>query len=114
MTEFLTWIYNSIQRLNSPYTRKLSRWLKKRAKLLTRNCQAIQFSAVEFAREKGIDAIFCGHTHVATLLRVDDVVYGNDGTWQSDDPHFIGIKDSTIYLCKFADSIPQIVHSEDL
>jgi UDP-2,3-diacylglucosamine pyrophosphatase LpxH len=100
--------------LNGPVSRKLSRWLKKRAKLLTRNCQAIQFSAVAFAKKKGIDAIFCGHTHVASLERVEDVVYGNDGTWQSDDPHFIGIKDLTIYLCKFTDSVPHVVEWEKL
>jgi UDP-2,3-diacylglucosamine pyrophosphatase LpxH len=112
MTELVTWIYNNIQRLNSPVTRKLSRWLKKRAKLLTRNSKAIQFSAVTFAKEKNLDAIFCGHTHVAALLRVDDVVYGNDGTWQSDDPHFIAINDTTVYLCKFISESHQVIHSE--
>jgi UDP-2,3-diacylglucosamine pyrophosphatase LpxH len=105
-TEFVTWIYNAIQRVDSKHTRSFSRWLKKRAKLLTRNCQAIQFSAIEFAKVKGIDAIFCGHTHMATLQKDDGIVYGNDGTWQSDDPHFIGIRNTTISLCKYISDSP--------
>jgi UDP-2,3-diacylglucosamine pyrophosphatase LpxH len=113
-TEFVTWIYNAIQRLNSRHTRTFSRWLKRRAKLLTRNSEAIQFSAIEFAKEKNIDAIFCGHTHLATLVRMDEIVYGNDGTWQSDDPHFIGIRDHQISLCKFLEDTVIEVHSETL
>jgi len=113
-TEFVTWIYNAIQAVDSRHTRSFSRWLKKRAKLLTRNSAAIQFSALEFAKEKNIDAIFCGHTHVATLQRQDNIVYGNDGTWQSDDPHFIGIRDTTISLCKFMSDSPIEIRSETM
>jgi UDP-2,3-diacylglucosamine pyrophosphatase LpxH len=113
-TEFLTWIYNSLQRVNGSATRRFSRWLKRSAKLLTRNCEAIQFRAVEFAREKNIDAIFCGHTHMATLKRAGDIVYGNDGTWQSDDPHFIGIRGRTIFLCKYIGGCVLVRQTETL
>jgi len=100
-TEFLTWIYNALMRINGSTTLKASRWIKRRAKLLTRNCSAIQFGAVAFARKKQIDAIFCGHTHMASLGFVDEILYGNDGTWQSDDPHFIGIRGTEVHLCKY-------------
>lgn len=113
-TEFLTWIYNSLMRINGSTARNLSRWLKRRAKLLTRNCSAIQFSAVQFAKEKEMHAIFCGHTHMPTLGFVDDVLYGNDGTWQSDDPHFIGIKGTEVHLCKYTDNHPTLLKSEKL
>ena len=85
--------------------------------LVTRSsilCEAIQFSAVEFAREKDIDVIICGHTHVATLVQMDHVIYGNDGTWQSDDPHFIGIRNQTVSLCKFVADTPIEVRSVSL
>jgi hypothetical protein len=35
---------------------------------------------------------------MAMLTKVDHIVYGNDGTWQSDDPHFIGIKENKVDL----------------
>lgn len=113
-TEFLTWIYNALMRINGVTTRKVSRWIKRRAKLLTRNSAAIQFSAVQFAREKQINAIFCGHTHTAMLTGIDGVLYGNDGTWQSDDPHFIGIRGTEVHLCKYTENRPTLLKVEHL
>jgi len=113
-TEFITWIYNTLQRIDTRDARRFTKWLKRRAKLLTRNCEAIQFSALEFARNKNIDAIFCGHTHMASLKRAENIVYGNDGTWQSDDPHFIGITGNTISLCKYVQGRPELIATETL
>jgi UDP-2,3-diacylglucosamine pyrophosphatase LpxH len=113
-TEFLIWIYNSLMRINGSTIRKASRWMKRSAKLLTRNCAAIQFGAVAFARKKQIDAIFCGHTHLASLGFVDEILYGNDGTWQSDDPHFIGIKGTEVHLCKYTGQAQKIITAKTL
>jgi UDP-2,3-diacylglucosamine pyrophosphatase LpxH len=86
--------------------------LKKKAKLLTRNSEAVQFGAIRYAKKKKYDAVFCGHTHMAMLTRVGNIVYGNDGTWQSDDPHFIGIKESRVDLCKYVSKKVEVVARE--
>jgi len=114
MTAILTSLYNAIQRFNTRAMFSITRWLKKRAKLLTRNSDAVRIGAVEFAKKHGFDAIFCGHTHMAVLTECDGVIYGNDGTWQSDDPHFIGIDDDKIQLCKFVNSEVKIIATQEL
>jgi len=114
LTSWITWIYDAGQRINSGWTRNVCRWLKKKAKLLTRNHEAVQFSALRFAEKQGYDAIFCGHTHMATLQKFGSIIYGNDGTWQSDDPHFIGVIGSDVHLCRYKGGIAELIHSESL
>jgi UDP-2,3-diacylglucosamine pyrophosphatase LpxH len=112
LTALTTWIYNTLQRINGSGTRRLSKWVKKKAKLLTRNSEAVKFGAVNLARRHEIDAIICGHTHMPALTKIDGIVYGNDGTWQSADPHFIGISGTRVDLCKYLDGCAQIVNTE--
>jgi UDP-2,3-diacylglucosamine pyrophosphatase LpxH len=114
LTAILTSLYNSLQRFHGQGMRRVTRWLKKRAKLLSRNSEAVQFGAMEFARKNGIDAIFCGHTHMAMLVESDGIIYGNDGTWQSDIPHFIGIDPEKVQLCRFHESSVLIVSTQKL
>jgi UDP-2,3-diacylglucosamine pyrophosphatase LpxH len=112
LTAFVTWLYNTFQRLNTNWARNVTRWVKKKAKLLTRNSVAVQNGALDFAKKKKINAIFCGHTHMAVLTKVDGIVYGNDGTWQSDDPHFIAVRGGKVDLCKFLEGQEVIIASE--
>jgi UDP-2,3-diacylglucosamine pyrophosphatase LpxH len=114
LTAILTSLYNAMQRFHGEAMRKITRWVKKRAKLLTRNSNAVQFGAVEFARKNGIDAIFCGHTHMAMLVESDGIIYGNDGTWQSDIPHFIAMDSEKIQLCKYNESQVTVVSTQRL
>jgi len=111
-TTLITSIYNGLMRLNSGGARAFTKWLKKKAKLLTRNSEAVQFGAIRYAKKKKYDAVFCGHTHMALLTRVGNIIYGNDGTWQSDDPHFIGIKESRVDLCKYVNKKIEVVGRE--
>jgi UDP-2,3-diacylglucosamine pyrophosphatase LpxH len=114
LTSLTTWIYNAMMKFNTIGARRFSKWLKRKAKLLTRNNEAVQYGAIHFAKRKGYDAIFCGHTHMAALTRIDNIVYGNDGTWQSDDPHFIGIKENRVELCRYLDNKVTIVETINL
>jgi UDP-2,3-diacylglucosamine pyrophosphatase LpxH len=114
LTAIVTSLYNALQRFHSQGMRSFTRWLKKRAKLLTRNSEAVRFGAVEFAKKHGLDAIFCGHTHMAMLTESDGIIYGNDGTWQSDDPHFIGIDQERVHLCKYSNSRVQVISTQKL
>ena len=114
LTSLTTWIYNTLMKFNTAGARKFSKWLKRKAKLLTRNSEAVQYGAIHFAKKKGYDAIFCGHTHMAMLTSIDNIIYGNDGTWQSDDPHFIGIKDNRVELCVYLNNRVAIIETKHL
>jgi UDP-2,3-diacylglucosamine pyrophosphatase LpxH len=113
VTEMVTWIYNTVMSINTAGARLFSKWLKRKAKLLMRNSEAVHYSALSYAKEKGYDAIFCGHTHMAMLSKQDGIIYGNDGTWQSDDPHFIGVCGDRVDLCRFTGKV-ETVSSEYL
>lgn len=112
LTTLLTWFYNRLTQLNSRVAIAFTRWLKARAKLLTRNSQSVQKGAVAYAHKKGYDLIFCGHTHMPSLVRVGPILYGNDGTWQSDDPHFIGIKNGSVDLYRYTNGTSTLVAQE--
>ena len=109
LTAALTWIYNTMSLLNSRAAQGFTRWLKKRAKLLTRNNEAVKQGAVSYAEKHGYDVVFCGHTHMPMLHRQGAILYGNDGTWQSDDPHFIGVLPDRIELCRYTNALVTIV-----
>ena len=111
-TAFLTWFYNSLSRVNSRAVTTFTRWLKRSAKLLTRNREAVRSGAIAYANKKGFNIVFCGHTHVPELIRVENIIYGNDGTWQSDVPHFIGIKEGMIELCRYENDKITLIASE--
>jgi UDP-2,3-diacylglucosamine pyrophosphatase LpxH len=111
LTALLTWLYNTLSRFNSGAAQAFTRWLKKRAKLLTRNNDAVRLGAVGYAVKHGFDVIFCGHTHMPALVREESVIYGNDGTWQSDDPHFIGVLPDRIDLCRYTSATPRTIAS---
>ena len=111
-TEFITLLYNCLQKLNGKAARSLAKWLKRRAKLLTRNSESVLRGAISYAKKKRFHAIFCGHTHMPMLTKLHGVIYGNDGTWQSDDPHFIGIEGNRVELCRYIHSTPEIVSRE--
>jgi UDP-2,3-diacylglucosamine pyrophosphatase LpxH len=114
LTAIVTSIYTGLQRFTGNASRKITKWLKKKAKLLTRNSEAVKFGALSFAKKNGIDGIFCGHTHMAMLVNTDGIVYGNDGTWQSDDPHFIGVRGTTVSLCRYSRGRVIVETSEEL
>lgn len=114
LTAIVTSSYTALQRFTGNASRKVTKWLKKKAKLLTRNSEAVKFGALQFARKNRIDGIFCGHTHMAMLTKTDDIVYGNDGTWQSDDPHFIGIRGTTVFLCRYSRGKVVVEATEEL
>jgi len=68
----------------------------------------------EIRPRKKVDVIFCGHTHIASLGFVDEILYGNDGSWQSDDPHFIGIRGAEVQLCKYTGNRSTTIRIETL
>lgn len=113
LTSVYSLIYDVLQRAHSDRTRRFSQWIKKSVPILRRNSEAVMWGAVRFAQKKGYDAIFCGHTHMATLENVEGILYGNDGTWQSDDPHFIGVNGLRIDLCRYGPGV-RLIASETL
>lgn len=106
LTHLVTGIFNFITSFDSQFIFKLMRWIKSYFKEYSRNVESIRISALEFAKTHDYKAIFCGHTHHAELVEDNDLnIYGNDGTWQTDVPHFIGLHDHFISLYKYENTV---------
>lgn len=92
LTAILTWVYDFIQRKSFRWSEYITKWIKNKSKALIRNCEMIRKNAIKMAKENKIKVIICGHTHKAELCKIRGIIYANSGTWESDTPHFIGIK----------------------
>jgi UDP-2,3-diacylglucosamine pyrophosphatase LpxH len=101
LNELVTGAYNFLRGFSSKGMRAFTKYLKKKSKLLLRNHEAIFHNAISFGRSRGVDAVFCGHTHFAALESEGGLLYGNSGTWESDLPHFIGINADSVSLCRY-------------
>jgi UDP-2,3-diacylglucosamine pyrophosphatase LpxH len=100
-TKILTEIYRFLQKIMATHMTKATRYLKKKSKLLLKNHQTLLDNAFDFALNNDFEAVFYGHTHKACLDYREGKIYGNSGTWESDDPHFIGISRTGIHLCRY-------------
>lgn len=99
--ELVTAAYNFLRSFSSRAMRSVTKYVKKKSKLLLRNHEAIFNNAISFGRSRGVDGVFCGHTHFAALDEKDGLLYGNSGTWESDSPHFLGINPDGVSLCRY-------------
>jgi UDP-2,3-diacylglucosamine pyrophosphatase LpxH len=47
--------------------------------------------ALGHARQRGVDRVFCGHTHKARFCERDGVAYYNTGAWTDFPPTYITV-----------------------
>ena len=67
LSEAITGAYNFLRGFSSKAMRKLTKFLKTRSKMMLRNHEAILHNAVSYGKVHGMDGVFCGHTHRASL-----------------------------------------------
>jgi UDP-2,3-diacylglucosamine pyrophosphatase LpxH len=72
-----------IDRLNT-------RWLRMSSKVAS--------GALSYARQHGVDRIFCGHTHEATYRERDGVQYYNAGGWTDSKPTYLTIGEEGVRI----------------
>ena len=72
-----------IDRLNT-------RWLRMSSKVAS--------GALSYARQHGVDRIFCGHTHEATYREQDSVQYYNAGGWTDSKPTYLTIGEEGVNI----------------
>lgn len=102
ISELATIFYKLFQRLDTD-NQRISRWMKQRSKVWLRVSGKVAREAIEYAREKGVQHIFCGHTHQAMRLSDDNITYYNSGCWTDKPSQFISIDlASTIAINDYA------------
>lgn len=93
-------IYNFIQLVDFS-DKRVSRYIKRESKLWMRNSEKVKARAFLYARLRGIDYIFCGHTHKAMEERKGKIRYFNSGCWTEIPSTYITIDGKKIELCKY-------------
>jgi UDP-2,3-diacylglucosamine pyrophosphatase LpxH len=93
-------VYLSIQKLNAK-GRLAARMLDKLNTRWQRLTPKVAAGAMAYARTRGADCVYCGHTHEAVLLREKGVVYANAGAWTHRVPAYITIREREVEIHEY-------------
>jgi len=83
-------IYLGTQRLDPSH--KLAKALKRRCKTFCRAVSNLRTRALKYVRERGLDGIILGHTHIQEDFEDDGVHYLNSGCWTERPSGYVGIR----------------------
>jgi UDP-2,3-diacylglucosamine pyrophosphatase LpxH len=83
-------LYRVAQRLDRSHS--LARWLKRKSKRFCRVVGSMRLGAVNEARNRGLDGVVLGHSHLADDCRIEGVHYVNSGSWTERPCTFVGVR----------------------
>lgn len=92
ITEAACRLYLTLQKIDS-HQHRLSRFVKHTSKAWMRMSDLVAEGAVEYAARRGVDGIFCGHTHRPLSRMFGKVTYHNTGCWTERPASFITLTD---------------------
>lgn len=90
LTDIASYLYLLLQKVDSEH-QQLSRWVKRTSKKWLQLSESSAVSAINYARKKGVNFVFCGHTHIPLIKDSGDTVYYNSGCWTDRPSHYITI-----------------------
>ncbi|MDP1846128.1 MAG: UDP-2,3-diacylglucosamine diphosphatase [Candidatus Moranbacteria bacterium] len=93
-------IYSLIQRMDFK-DKNISHFVKKTSKGWLRLSDKVARRAITYARLRGINYIFCGHTHKAMEERRGKIRYYNSGCWTDMPPTYITLDEKRIEIHKY-------------
>lgn len=89
--------YNLIKKVNGA-NGLFSQWIKENNRSWLRMSDEVANKAVAYAKTRGVDVIFCGHTHQARQDKIKGIKYYNSGCWIETPSHLITITKNKIDL----------------
>ena len=95
-----TKLYNFIQIIDFP-DKRISHFLKRSSKGWLRLSKKVANKAIRYARLRGVDYIFCGHTHKAKKVRRGNITYYNSGCWTDVPSTYITLDEDNIQIHKW-------------
>lgn len=101
--------YRILQKVDKNH--HVARYAKKSSKTYLRNSQVIESGAVAYARERGYDAVCCGHTHFA-ISRPGPVGYFNSGCWTERPCTYLTVADGEIDVRAFVEVDDRMAETE--
>lgn len=95
-----TKFYNFIQVIDFS-DKRISHFLKRSSKGWLRLSKKVANKAIRYARLRGVDYIFCGHTHKAKKVRRGKITYYNSGCWTDVPSTYITLDEDNIRIHKY-------------
>ena len=95
------------RRLNLPY-RSLATWLKSRVPTARKYVEAVESYVARLARDRGMDAVVCGHIHRPAAREIDGVAYLNCGDWVESGTAIVEHWDGTLALIDATAGAPKL------
>jgi UDP-2,3-diacylglucosamine pyrophosphatase LpxH len=73
-------------------------WIKKHNRSWLRLSDEVASGAIKYAKTRGANYVFCGHTHLARKLELSGIKYWNSGCWVESPSHLITLKGEQVVL----------------
>jgi len=100
LVEWSTWAYQVLQSFG-PRAYPICLYLKNNCKHYVRAIDTVAEGAASYAKRKGADFIFCGHTHHAEHKKIGAVDYYNSGTIQADVINYVTLGEQGVRIHHF-------------
>lgn len=76
-----------------------ARWVRRVTKRWQRNSELVERRAIDYARQRRVANVTCGHTHLPLVAERDGVRYLNTGTWIEHPPFpFVAVRGRAVEL----------------
>ncbi len=89
--------YKFLQRIDRKKHR-FTRSIKRLSKAWLRVSEEVASKVLRHGKERGVDYIFCGHTHQALFRQEKDINYFNTGCWTDIPSTFVTIDDGGVLI----------------
>jgi UDP-2,3-diacylglucosamine pyrophosphatase LpxH len=91
------WVYMYLQKLDSK-SKLISRFLDRQNSKWMRLSPKVASGALAYAKLRGADVVFCGHTHMAMQAERKGIRYFNSGCWTTEDPTYITVDELGVQI----------------
>ncbi len=93
--------YILIQKADLFRRKDFSRWVKRQSKSLLDTSEQVAIGALDRAKNQKVDAVVCGHTHLALRREMDGRTYINSGCWTETPATLVAIDESGSKLVEY-------------
>jgi UDP-2,3-diacylglucosamine pyrophosphatase LpxH len=100
-------VYLQLQKLGSS-RKSFARFLDRQNANWLRLSPKVAQGALDYAKLRGADVVFCGHTHQAMHSEWNGTRYFNAGCWTHEEPTYISVGESGIQICNYEIEDPDL------
>jgi len=105
--------FNRIRRFFGYEYWSLANYLKHKVKNAVNYISSFEQAVAHEVRRRGVDGVVCGHIHRAEIVRIDGVLYCNDGDWVESCSALVEDRNGCLSIWNWADGGAVGLHPVD-